>query len=77
MITGKHIKAARKSIGWSQEDLATAAAVSVSTISDWESEKSKPHKDTVDLVRKALANAGAALPENVAGSPQGVDEGKR
>jgi len=77
MITGKQIKAARKSIGWSQEDLATAAAVSVSAISDLESEKSKPHKDTVDLVRKALAGAGAELPENLADPPRGADEAKR
>jgi transcriptional regulator with XRE-family HTH domain len=70
MITGKQIRVARKSIGWSQEDLATAAAVSVSAISDLESEKSKPHKDTVDLVRKALANAGVELPQSVADSPQ-------
>jgi len=62
-VTGKQIRAARKSIGWSQEDLATAAALSVSAIGDLEGEKSKPHKDTIDLVRKALANAGVALPD--------------
>jgi hypothetical protein len=38
------------------------------------SEKSKPHKDTIDSVRKPLANAGVALPENVADLPREADE---
>jgi len=49
----------RLALGWTQQDLADAAGVSVETISRLESGKHKPQAATIDKIDRALKDAGA------------------
>jgi predicted transcriptional regulator len=86
-ITGAQIRAARAFLGWTIDDLATAAAVGHSTIQKVEEVDGEPRIDSalqwrsdardeaLAKIRSALEKAGITfLPE----SPQGVGlRGKR
>ena len=59
MITPEQCRAARAWIGWSQEELALAARVSLSTIRDFESEKRwEPIGHNIEAMQRALEEAG-------------------
>ena len=57
-ITGRQLAAARSLLGWSQEQLATAADVTGQTISNWESEQNMPRPGTIARVRAVIEDRG-------------------
>jgi transcriptional regulator with XRE-family HTH domain len=58
MMTPPQSRAARALLGWSQEELAAAAHVSVGTIRNFESGKSVPMYNTLAGMQRALEDAG-------------------
>lgn len=52
------IRAARSLLNWSQEDLAAAAAVALTSVRDIEGEKRAGDSRTFEKVRRALENEG-------------------
>jgi transcriptional regulator with XRE-family HTH domain len=67
MITAGQIKAARALLRWSQEDLAAASGLSVSTVRNLESRDMSPRSATTTEIRRAIENAGLEFLE-----PEGV-----
>ncbi len=61
------IRAARALLDWSQEQLATAAEVGLSTVRDVEGERRPADTAAVTDIRRALENAGIVF---VAGTPK-------
>ena len=57
-ISGRQLAAARSLLGWSQEQLATAADVTQFTIMSWETERHLPRQATIDRVRQAIEDRG-------------------
>jgi transcriptional regulator with XRE-family HTH domain len=64
IITATEIKAARKLLGWTQEELAAASGVSMPMISFMENNKPRPGKRAFGYVRMALERAGVEFQEN-------------
>lgn len=58
MISARQIRAARALLGWSQQDLADHAIVSVNALRRLEGEQVDPRMSTVAAVKSALENAG-------------------
>lgn len=54
MTLGEKIKSARKAKGLTQRQLADLVNAKHNSVSDWESNKSKPDMDTVELLCGAL-----------------------
>lgn len=54
MTLGEKIKSARKAKGLTQRQLADMVSAKHNSVSDWESNKSKPDMDTVELLCGAL-----------------------
>lgn len=54
MTLGEKIKSARKAKGLTQRQLAEMVNAKHNSVSDWESNKSKPDMDTVELLCGAL-----------------------
>jgi transcriptional regulator with XRE-family HTH domain len=69
-ILPSQLRAARALIDWSQENLAVASSVSLSTIKDFEAGRRDIASNYIDALSKALAKAGIQfLPLNRAGGP--------
>jgi len=68
MITGDQVKAARKLVGWSQEDLAGHVGMSKSTIGNFEKGRRISVLES-SMMRRALESAGV---EFTNGGEQGV-----
>lgn len=58
LIIPAQIRAARGLLSWSQEQLAEAAKVGLSTVKDVESGKRDPITSNVEAIRRALENGG-------------------
>jgi transcriptional regulator with XRE-family HTH domain len=58
MMTPPQSRAARALLGWSQEELAAAAHVSVGTVRHFESGKTVPMYNTLAGMQRALEDAG-------------------
>jgi len=58
MITPRQIRAARALLGWSQQDLADKAIVSLNAVTRLERGEVDPRLSTITAVQKALAKAG-------------------
>lgn len=58
MITPAQSRAARALLNWSQPELATASAVSISTIRDFETGKRQPIINNLTAIRAALEAGG-------------------
>jgi predicted transcriptional regulator len=58
MITSRQIRAARALLGWSQQQLADNAIVSLNAVARLESGAVDSRISTVQAVQKALAKAG-------------------
>jgi transcriptional regulator with XRE-family HTH domain len=56
-MTGHELKARRKALHLTQQELASLAGVTISTISTMESGKTEPHRGTIRLLELALASA--------------------
>lgn len=61
MITARQIRAARALLGWSQQDLADKAIVSLNAITRLERGEVDPRMSTVTAVQKAITKAGVEL----------------
>lgn len=57
-LTPRHVRAARALLAWSQQDLAKAAGVAVSTIADFERGKRTPVTNNAQSIRGALEGVG-------------------
>lgn len=69
MLSSEQCRAARGLLDWSQQRLADAAAVGVVTIRQLEAGTSAPRRATLDVVRRALENAGVEfIDENGGGA---------
>lgn len=64
LLTPDLCRRARLSLGWSAEQLATAAGLSPPTIAKFEQRNCTPRPGTVIALRKALRRAGALVPAN-------------
>ncbi|KAB2700318.1 helix-turn-helix transcriptional regulator [Ochrobactrum sp. Kaboul] len=58
MITPAQCRAARALIEWSRDDLASACAVALRTIVDFERGAREPRRVTLQAIRAALEAAG-------------------
>lgn len=58
MITPEQCRAARALLGWTQEDLATAANIGVVTIGQFEMKRVTPRHGTLVVIRHTLETAG-------------------
>jgi predicted transcriptional regulator len=58
MITARQIRAARALLGWSQQQLADKAIVSLNSLARLEKESVDSRVSTVNAVQKALTKAG-------------------
>ncbi|MGQ3676570.1 HNH endonuclease [Xanthobacter sp. TB0139] len=56
-LTPEDVRAARALVQWSQDDLAKAAGVGVSTVADFEKGARKPISNNLDAIRHALEHA--------------------
>jgi ribosome-binding protein aMBF1 (putative translation factor) len=65
-------RAARGWLGWSQDDLAKRARVSLSTVRDFEKGRHTPIGATLDAMRRAVETAGVRLVFAADGSPEGI-----
>lgn len=61
IITPRQCKAARDLLGWKQKDLGEKAKIAVSTVADFEREKSQPIERTLYDLRKAFEDAGISF----------------
>jgi DNA-binding XRE family transcriptional regulator len=57
-LTVEHVRAARGLLKWTQDELASRAGVTITTISYWENERVKPSEETKIQVRRAFEEAG-------------------
>ena len=57
-MTPSQCRAARGLLNWTQDKIASAARVSVVTVRNFENEKSRPQRATLDVMRRALETAG-------------------
>lgn len=67
MVHARQIKAARALLDWSQDDLALATGLSVTTVRNLESGDMSPRSATANVIRQAIENAGLEFIE-----PEGV-----
>jgi len=58
MITPRQIRAARALLGWSQQQLADKAIVSLNAVTRLERGEVDPRMSTVEAVQKAIQKAG-------------------
>lgn len=58
MITARQIRAARALLGWSQQQLADRAIISLNALNRLEREEVDPRVSTLMAVHKALREAG-------------------
>lgn len=72
MISARQIRAARALLGWSQQELADKAIVSVSAIRRLEGDEVDPRMSTVAAVKTALENAGVEFQFTDATKGEGV-----
>jgi transcriptional regulator with XRE-family HTH domain len=57
-MTPSQCRAARGLLNWTQDEIASAARVSVVTVRNFENEKSTPQRATLDVIQRALEAAG-------------------
>ena len=58
IITARQIRAARALLGWSQQQLADKAIISLNTVTRLERSEVDPRVSTIEAVQKALNKAG-------------------
>ncbi len=58
VVIPSQIRAGRSLLGWSQEQLAAAAGISISSVRDVESQKRPADSSAVTAIRQTLENAG-------------------
>lgn len=68
-MTPAQCRAARGLLNWTQDKLASAAAVSVVTVRNFENEKSLPQRATLDVMTRAIESAGVTFIAGNDGGP--------
>ena len=69
MISPNQCKAARALLGWKQSDLAEAAAISLSTVRDFELGQRKPIARNRQAILDAFSAAGIEFIDENGGGP--------
>src|SRR5579859_6902537 len=72
MITGSQIRAARGLLGWTQQQLADRAIISVNSLKKLEDGSSDPKLSTISAVKSALEAAGVEFISASGGRGEGV-----
>src|SRR6266849_5445700 len=57
-MTPSQCRAARGLLNWTQDEMASAARLSVVTVRNFENERSTPQRATLDVMQRALEAAG-------------------
>ena len=60
-MTPAQCRAARGLLRWKQDEVASAAQVSIVTVRNFELEKSTPQRASLDVMRRAFEAAGIAF----------------
>lgn len=71
MITPEQCRSARAWLDWSQEELAAAAKVALSTVRDFEKGRRVPIVNNIEAIQAVLAKAGVT-PFSAEGEPGGI-----
>jgi len=71
MLAPEQSRAARAWLGWSQDQLAGTAKVSVSTIRDFEAGKRAPIANNLEAIRRAFEASGVTF-ESAGGIATGI-----
>jgi transcriptional regulator with XRE-family HTH domain len=71
MFLAAHSKAGRALLGWSQEQLAKKAGLSLSTVRNFEKGRSDPYSRNRDAIERALLDAGVEILDPGAASLDG------
>lgn len=69
MLTPEQCRAARGWLDWSQEQLASRANVSLSTVRDFEKERREPIANNIEAMQSVLEEAGIRFFSEALGSP--------
>ncbi len=64
-LTATQSRAARHILGWTQEDLAAAAGLSIFTVRAFERDQRAPDRPTLALMRRVFEGAGVEFREGV------------
>ena len=68
-MTPVQCRAARGLLKWTQDDLSSAANISVVALRNFENEKTSPQRSTLTVIQLTLEAAGVVLiPENGGGA---------
>jgi transcriptional regulator with XRE-family HTH domain len=69
MISPEQCRAARALLDWSQSELADKAGVGIVTVRQLEAGAHKPRRATLDVIQRALEDAGVEFIEENGGGP--------
>lgn len=69
MLTSAQCRAARGLLDWTQQDLADHAGVGIVTVRQLEAGSGDPRRATLDVVKRALQEAGVDFIEENGGGP--------
>jgi DNA-binding transcriptional regulator YiaG len=72
LLTAAQCRAARALLNWSQDRLADASKVGISTISDFERDKRRPHDHLLRDIRSSFESAGVAFIDEKGGGSGGA-----
>jgi predicted transcriptional regulator len=72
MLSPEQSRAARAWLDWSQEDLATRARVSLSTVRDFEKGRRTPIANNLQAILRALEEGGTQMLFDAKDKPVGV-----
>lgn len=75
-ITPEQSRAARGWLDWTQQQLAHAANVSLSTVRDFEKRRRSPISNNLVAMQQALEKAGVQMVFDDAGAPAGIGRAK-
>ncbi len=73
MLAPEQSRAARGWLGWSQEELAKQARVSVSTVRDFEGGRRTPIPNNIEAMQRALEGSGIRFASSPDGKPTGIE----
>ena len=69
MISPEQCRAARALLDWSQEELSKKASVGIVTVRQLEAGTHEPRRATLDVIRRALVEAGVEFIDENGGGP--------
>jgi predicted transcriptional regulator len=72
VLTPEHCRTARVWLGWSRDELARQADVSLRTIAAFERAENAPRTPILKAIRNAIESAGVRLLFDKSGNPVGV-----